>query len=88
LFVFGLLGLKNAVFKPQPANLKPLLPLSVFFGVAKKSEILRRGRRNLSEVLCEKLYVFSILPLLLILVNKMFSRFSNVPLFENHPHST
>jgi hypothetical protein len=84
LFVFWLLWLKNGYFAANLQTSSSISLLSVFFPVPKKSENLRRGRRNLSEALCKMFYVFSILPPLLILVNKMFSLFSNLPLFENH----
>jgi hypothetical protein len=85
LFVFGLLWLKNGYFAASLQTSGSISLLSVFFPVPKNSEILRRERRNLSEALCKMFYVFSILPPLLILVNKMFSLFSNLPLFENKP---
>jgi hypothetical protein len=63
LFIFGLLRLKNGYFAATLKTSSSIYLLSVFFGVPKKYEILRRGRQNVSEALCEKLYVFSILPL-------------------------
>jgi hypothetical protein len=63
LFVFGLLWLKNGYFAANLQTSGSISLLSVFFAVPKNSEILRRGRQNLSEALCEKLYVFSNLPL-------------------------